>query len=174
MLESYFNLLLIESLILFVRTFGPLIFSNIEHVLPAERWIINYDLNKSAWKEQKTFIKHKNNTVTETHLTLPFHPADFLLHQQLQEPLRAKRLGASLPAGQDPDRVPLTGRHDATGGLGWLAAHSHCCQLVAMQSLGWERERAEVHSEYTRGGGPRARVTPPHKPAQTLTKIDEN
>lgn len=54
----------------------------------------------------------------DTHLTLPFHPADFLLHQQLQEPLGAKGLGASLPAGQDPDRVPLTGRHVVTGGLG--------------------------------------------------------
>lgn len=53
-----------------------------------------------------------------SYLTLPFHPADFLLHQQLQEPLRAEGLRASLPAGQDPDRVPLTGRHVATGGLG--------------------------------------------------------
>lgn len=51
----------------------------------------------------------------ETHLTLPLHPADLLLHQQLQEPLRAEGLGASLPARQDPNRVPLTRRHVATG-----------------------------------------------------------
>lgn len=46
-------------------------------------------------------------------LTLPLHPADLLLHQKLQKPLRAERLGAALPARQDPHRVPLTRRHDA-------------------------------------------------------------
>ena len=54
------------------------------------------------------------------YLALPLHPADLLFHQQLQESLRAQALRSSFPIGQDPHRVPVTGRHAAA----WLAAHS--------------------------------------------------